>query len=197
MSKFGTRFNQSTVDFLDSKYLNENQYPQRREIARAWKSRISHYGNTTTSTLEDNDRNTNDYMHNSKGDLMYMGSRTQNAIKNQIDEHKAVLAKAYDRSNPNADTSIIGCCHSNLHELITNHAMNLFTRRLMIAKSSNINSIYNKIFDTIYGIHCCISIEGFIVSGRKSNLDGRNEHQLSERDDCNYTNDINAVIEER
>jgi hypothetical protein len=57
------------------RYLREYQYPQRKQIVRAWTSYARHFGNITTSRLEGGHGMLKMFLHNSTGDLLTVSSR--------------------------------------------------------------------------------------------------------------------------
>ena len=179
------------------RYLRDTQYPQRKEVARPWTSKMRHYGNTSTSKLEGTHRTVKDYLDNSRGDLLQMVNSIENAIGNWVHEYKAYLAKTYGRPAREANASKIECCDENLNKHITNYAMKLFAKQLTLAQSSEPMQECSKQWWSIYGIPCCHMIKEAIDSSYTFVADDFDPHWLWERDDCEPTVDIGQIVQER
>lgn len=180
------------------RYICENQYPQRKEVARAWTSKLQHYGNTTTSKLESSHRTLKGYLLNSRGDLFWMVNAFQNCIDNWIEEYKGKLSRIYDRPKPRADAKSIDCCHDNLNKHVTNFAMEQFAKQLALAQSADMKPECSGAFIAIYGIPCCHEIKKVIDTNLQFTANDFDPHWLWERDDYeNEIVDIADIIEER
>lgn len=175
-------------------YLRDKQYPQRKEVARAWTSRLNHYGNTTTSKLEGIHRVLKGYLGTSQGDILYMVNGIESMVNNWLAEYKGYLARTYTRPLPAADASKIECCDDNLNKYITNHAMELFAKQLALAQSPDMNPECSALFQMTYGIPCCHTIKTYIDTEQKFEADDFDPHWLWERDDCENVLDIATVV---
>lgn len=178
------------------RYLREEQYPKRKEVAKPWTSKILHYGNTSTSKLEGTHRTLKEYLRTSKGTLLYLLQCITNVIGNWLHNYKADLATSYMRPKPAANAKKIACCDDNLNKFITNHAMDLFAKQLALAQSEDMKLVCNGHFQAIYGIPCCHTIKKFIDRGDTFTADDFDEHWLWERDGCEVV-DIAGIVRER
>lgn len=179
------------------RYLREHQYPQRKEVARAWTSELPHYGNSTTSKLEGAHKTVKGYLKGTQGDLLTLITSIENALGNWVHEYEGWLARHYNRPKPPADAKKIDCCNNHLNKYITNFAMDLFAKQLAIAQSDKMTPQCSGAFKSIFGIPCCHTIALFIDDNRQFEADDFNTHWLWERDDVESTIDIAAVVAER
>jgi hypothetical protein len=56
-------------------YMEEYQYPQRKELGAAWTCKIRHYGNNTNSPCEGMHALLKSFLHSSTGDLLRVSCR--------------------------------------------------------------------------------------------------------------------------
>ena len=165
-------------------YLEAYQYPQRKVVAFAWTSRVKHYGNTTTSRLEQAHWVVKGYLRNSRGDLLTVTRQIKHLFDSWLLEYKGKVAKALIAPPYHVKGTLIEAFTDDLNDHVTPYALELCVNQLTMAQNNSLKSpTCSNAFETVYGIPCGHTLAEFIKYGRKVEPSDFDSHWLYRRND--------------